>query len=82
MEKYDGPEQVNVGTGSDLEIREIAELVAHATGYQGKTTWDISKPDGTPRKLLDVSKIKSYGWLPKVSLEQGLVNAVAEFRSR
>ena len=82
MEKYDGPEQVNVGTGSDLEIREIAELVAQATGYQGNTTWDVSKPDGTPRKLLDVSKIKSYGWSPKVSLGQGLVNAVAEFRSR
>jgi len=82
LEKYDGPEQVNVGTGSDLEIREIAMLVAEAVGFEGETTWDLSKPDGTPRKLLDVSKIKSYGWEPKVSLEDGLKMAVAEFRAR
>ena len=82
LEKYDGPEQVNVGTGSDLEIREIAKLVAAAVGFEGETTWDTSKPDGTPRKLLDVSKIKSYGWEPRVSLEDGLKLAVAEFRAR
>ena len=82
LEKYDGSEQVNVGTGEDLEIKDIAKLVASAVGYDGKTTWDTSKPDGTPRKLLDVSKIQSYGWQPKVSLEDGLKNAVAEFRAR
>jgi len=82
MEKYDGPEQVNVGTGSDIEIREIAALVSKSVGFEGATTWDTSKPDGTPRKLLDVSKILAYGWTPKVSLANGLENAVAEFRSR
>lgn len=82
MEKYDGPQQVNVGTGTDLSIKEIAELVAEAVGYEGKTEWDESKPDGTPRKLLDVSKIKSYDWEPKVSLEEGLKLAVADFRAK
>ena len=82
MEKYDGPQQVNVGTGTDLSIKEIAELVAEAVGYEGKTEWDTSKPDGTPRKLLDVSKIKSFGWEPKVSLEDGLKSAVADFKSK
>jgi GDP-L-fucose synthase len=82
MEKYDGPQQVNVGTGTDLSIKEIAELVAEAVGYDGKTKWDASKPDGTPRKLLDVSKIKSFGWEPKVSLEGGLKLAVADFRAK
>lgn len=80
MEKYDGPEQVNVGTGTDLSIREIAELVAQVVGYEGNTEWDISKPDGTPRKLLDVSKIKSFGWEPLVNLNDGLKIAVADFQ--
>jgi GDP-L-fucose synthase len=79
MEKYDGPQQVNVGTGTDLSIREIAELVAQAVGYEGNTEWDISKPDGTPRKLLDVSKIKSFGCEPLVNLKDGLKIAVADF---
>ena len=82
MEKYDGPQQVNVGTGTDLSIKEIAELVAEAVGYQGKTEWDTSKPDGTPRKLLDVSKIKSFGWEPLVNLTDGLKLAVADFRAK
>lgn len=82
MEKYDGPQQVNVGVGSDLTIKEIAELVAKAVGYQGRTEWDETKPDGTPRKLLDVSKIKSFGWEPVISLEEGLKRAVADFRSQ
>lgn len=82
MEKYDGPEQVNVGTGEDKSIKEIATLVASAVGYQGETEWDTTKPDGTPRKLLDISKIKSFGWKPTVSLADGLKVAVDEFRSR
>lgn len=82
MEKYDGPQQVNVGTGSDLSIKEIAELVAEAVGYEGKTEWDITKPDGTPRKLLDVSKIESFGWEPKVDLAAGLKLAVSAFRAK
>lgn len=82
LEKYDGPQQVNVGTGKDMTIKEIAELVAEVVGYRGKTEWDTSKPDGTPRKLLDVSKIKALGWQPEIELRQGLELAVADFRSK
>jgi GDP-L-fucose synthase len=80
LEEYDGPVQVNVGTGEDQSIKEIAELVAKSVGYMGRTDWDATKPDGTPRKLLDVSKITSFGWQPKVSLEEGLNLAVRDFR--
>jgi GDP-L-fucose synthase len=82
LETYDGPEQVNVGTGKDQSIKEIAEHVERVVGYKGETDWDTTKPDGTPRKLLDVSIIKSFGWEPKVSLEEGLKLAVADFRSK
>ncbi len=82
MEKYDGPQQVNIGTGSDMSIKEIAELVAEVVGYQGKTEWDSSKPDGTPRKLLDVSKILGLGWKPEIGIKEGLELAVADFRSK
>jgi GDP-L-fucose synthase len=82
LEKYDGPQQLNVGTGSDLSIKEISELVAETVGYEGLSEWDTSKPDGTPKKLLDISKIQSFGWQPKISLEEGLKLAVADFRSK
>jgi nucleoside-diphosphate-sugar epimerase len=82
LEKYDGPQQVNVGTGSDLSIKEIADLVGKTIGYEGKSEWDKSKPDGTPKKLLDISKIKSFGWEPKISLEEGLKLALADFRTK
>jgi GDP-L-fucose synthase len=82
MEKYDGPQQVNVGTGSDMSIKEIAEIVAEVVGYQGKTEWDSSKPDGTPRKLLDVSKILGLGWKPEIGIKDGLELAVSDFRSK
>ena len=72
LEHVDGPQQLNVGTGSDLTIREIAEAVADITGFDGTTTWDTSKPDGTPQKLLDVSKLTSTGWTASISLEDGL----------
>ncbi len=62
MEKYNEPGLVNVGTGTDLSILELAELIARITGYSGSIQKDISKPDGTPRKLMDVSKMKSMGW--------------------
>ncbi|NBQ97012.1 MAG: GDP-L-fucose synthase [Microbacteriaceae bacterium] len=82
MEQYDGAQQVNVGVGSDLTIKDIAELVAKTVGFHGRTDWDETKPDGTPRKLLDVSKIKSFGWEPVISLEEGLKRAVADYRSQ
>jgi GDP-L-fucose synthase len=81
LEKYDGPQQVNVGTGSDLSIKEIAELVAKTVGYEGNTKWDTSKPDGTPKKLLDVSKIQSLGWSQEVGLKEGLALAVQDYRA-
>lgn len=82
IQNYDEPEHVNVGTGEDLSIRELAEMVAKIVGYSGKTLWDSSKPDGTPRKLLDVSKAKALGWEAKTTLTEGIALAVADFRAR
>ncbi len=72
MQHYDEPEIVNVGTGVDLTIRELAAMVQKVTGYQGQATFDATRPDGTPRKLLDVSKLTSLGWEPAISLEEGI----------
>ena len=72
LEKYDGREIVNVGVGEDSTILELAENVKRAVGFGGKIRWDTSKPDGTPRKLLDVTKIRGMGWKPKVSMEEGI----------
>ncbi|WEK13368.1 MAG: GDP-L-fucose synthase [Candidatus Microbacterium phytovorans] len=80
MEHYDGPEHVNVGTGSDVTIREIAETIADVVGYEGETEWDTSKPDGTPQKLLDVSRLADAGWRPQIDLREGLERTVAWFR--
>lgn len=82
MENYDDHSHVNVGTGSDISIRDLANLVAQEIGYQGKTNWDSSKPDGTPRKLLDVSLINSLGWKASTRLEDGIRKSIADFRSR
>jgi len=81
MEHYDGPDQVNVGTGTEVTIKELSELVARAVGYTGTVEWDSSKPDGTPRKLLDVSKLRDAGWTAQVSLEDGLKSTVAWYRA-
>ncbi|MFC7493230.1 MULTISPECIES: GDP-L-fucose synthase family protein [unclassified Nocardioides] len=80
MEHYDGPEQVNVGTGRDATIAEIAAIVAEAVGYDGATEWDTSKPDGTPQKLLDVTKLHDIGWDAQISLRQGIVSTVEWYR--
>ncbi|SDO27375.1 GDP-L-fucose synthase [Cryobacterium flavum] len=76
MEHYDGPQQVNVGTGRDVTIAEIAESVARVVGFTGETLWDSSKPDGTPQKLLDVSKLAGAGWTARIELEDGLRSTV------
>ncbi len=80
LEHYDGPEQVNVGTGTDTTIREIADTIADVVGYEGRTDWDTTKPDGTPQKLLDVSKLAESGWTSRVSLREGLERTVAWYR--
>ena len=81
MENYDGPEQVNVGTGHDATIRRISGFVAKAVGFEGETVWDTSKPDGTPQKLLDVSKLTNLGWHSQISLEEGIARTVEWYRS-
>ena len=78
-----GPDDLpflNVGTGVDLSIRELAESVATATRYQGAIEWDSSKPDGTPKKQLDVSRLARLGWHARISLMDGIPNTVAQFR--
>ncbi len=77
MENYRGHEMLNIGCGEDLTIRELAETITTVVNYQGKLVFDPSKPDGTKRKLLDVSKLKALGWSPQVSLEEGLIATYA-----
>ncbi|GAA1358173.1 GDP-L-fucose synthase family protein [Streptomyces beijiangensis] len=77
LERYDGDDPVNVGTGEDLALSELAELVAGVVGYRGTITWDTTKPDGTPRKLLDVTRISALGWKPETSLRDGIEETYA-----
>jgi len=72
MRDYNEPEPINVGTGSDVTIRELAETVAKVVGYENGINWDTTKPNGTPRKLLNIDKMKSLGWSPKIELYQGI----------
>ncbi|MEY4429200.1 MAG: hypothetical protein RLZZ182_1889, partial [Pseudomonadota bacterium] len=78
---YDGP-LVNIGTGSDLTIRALAEMVCRVVGFQGDLVFDASKPDGTPRKLMDVSRLASLGWKAPTSLEAGIALAYRDFLAR
>lgn len=79
LEHYDGPEPVNVGTGEDVTIQELAEQIAAVAGYRGRIEWDTSKPDGTPRKLLDVSRLAELGWKAGIRLDDGLRETYAWF---
>ena len=72
MERYDSEEIINIGTGEDITIKELAEMIVEVTGYKNDYEWDTSKPNGTPRKVLNVDKVKSLGWKPKISLREGL----------
>jgi GDP-L-fucose synthase len=72
LEKYDSPEIINVGWGEDISIRELAELICDIVGFDGELTWDASKPDGTPRKLLDVTRLRALGWEPAIPLREGI----------
>jgi GDP-L-fucose synthase len=81
LEHFDGPNHVNVGTGVDHTISEIADMVAKAVGYAGETRWNSTKPDGTPRKLLDVSVLRAAGWQPSIPLRTGIEATVAWYRA-
>ncbi len=81
LDTFDGPEQVNVGAGEDSTVREIAEMVARAVGFEGTTEWDTSKPDGTPQKLLDISKLTAAGWTASVGLQQGIESTIEWYRT-
>jgi GDP-L-fucose synthase len=79
MFESDTTELLNIGVGEDLTIREAAEMMAEVVGYEGEIVWDSSKPDGTPRKVLDVSRVASVGWRPKVGLREGLARVYSEY---
>ena len=81
LQNYDSPEIINIGSGEDLTVRELAELICDVVGFEGELAWDRSKPDGTPRKLLDISKIKSLGWQPKIPLREGIARTYAWFKA-
>jgi GDP-L-fucose synthase len=80
FEKYDSSLHLNVGSGEDLTIKDLAEKVAAAAGFAGKIEWDSSKPDGTPRKVLDVSRIKALGWKPTITLNEGIASTIAWYK--
>ena len=82
LDVYDGPEHVNVGVGEDVTIAELAALIAEVVGYQGSIDWDTSKPDGTPRKLLDVSRMKALGWEPAIGLREGIASTYEVYRDQ
>jgi len=81
LEKYDEGQHINVGTGVDIPIAQLAKLIAELAGFKGEITWDSSKPDGTPRKVLDVSRISHMGWHPQITLEQGIEEVIRDFVS-
>ena len=80
MEKYEGEEHINVGTGEDVTIKELAETIVDVVGYKNDYEWDTSKPNGTPRKVLNVDKIKSLGWEPKITLREGIESTYEWFK--
>jgi GDP-L-fucose synthase len=79
LEQYDSPEIINVGCGEDISIRELAELICDVVGFDGELTWDANKPDGTPRKLLDVAKLRALGWKPSIPLRNGIARTYEWF---
>jgi GDP-L-fucose synthase len=81
LEKYDSPEIINVGCGEDISIRELAELICDVVGFDGELAWDTTKPDGTPRKLLDVTKLRALGWKPAITLQDGIARTYEWFRA-
>jgi GDP-L-fucose synthase len=81
IEKYDSDLHLNVGSSKDLTIKELAELIARLSGFSGDILWDSTKPDGTPRKILDSSRLEALGWHPQIDLEEGIKDTIAWFNS-
>lgn len=81
MQNYNGKEFVNIGCGEDISIRDLANLIKKITGFNGEIIFDHEKPDGTPRKLMDTSKLNALGWKPNINLEEGIASVFNEFRS-
>ncbi|MDP3524128.1 MAG: NAD-dependent epimerase/dehydratase family protein, partial [Hoeflea sp.] len=79
MQHYSGHEHINVGSGEEISIRDLALMIAKASGYEGSIELDPSKPDGTPRKLMDSSRLRAMGWRPQIGLEAGIERTLAEF---
>ena len=79
MNRYSGNETVNAGSGQEVSIRELTEIVACVVGYEGSIRWDVSRPNGTPRKLLDISKAEALGWRASTPLEAGIALAYKDF---
>jgi GDP-L-fucose synthase len=82
MERYSDEQFINIGSGSEVTIKELAEMVGRIIGFEGKIVWDTSKPDGTPRKLMDSSRLFAMGWKPRVKLEEGIRLAYSDFGKR
>ena len=82
MQTYNEPNLINIGTGEDLSIKDLAILISKIVGFEGKIDFDLSKPDGTPRKLMDVSKLHSFGWKHKIDLEEGIKLAYEDFKQK
>jgi GDP-L-fucose synthase len=81
LEKYDSPEIINIGWGEDITIRELAKLICEVVGFDGELVWDNTKPDGTPRKLLDATRIRALGWQPAIPLRDGIARTYEWFRA-
>jgi GDP-L-fucose synthase len=82
MQNYSEEQFINIGSGSEISIKELAETVSRIIGYGGKIVWDSSKPDGTPRKLMDSSRLFALGWKPRVNLEEGIQLAYQDFSQK
>ena len=81
MEKYDSSEIINVGSGTDIAVKDLTEIIQEVVGYEGEIRWDTSKPNGTPKKLMNVDKIKSLGWGPRIELKEGLLETYEWFKN-
>jgi GDP-L-fucose synthase len=82
LQNYNEQDIVNIGCGIDVSIKELAEIIVEKVGYEGQLVFDITKPDGTPRKLMDISKINNLGWRSNISLDKGIIKTISEFKNR